>query len=76
MDNKYIILNIDPKRSSSKEANINKCIKKLSKFLEIEPLKIYNTNKDIYYISLFKIYNTSDNNLIELDNSQFNNIKE
>lgn len=76
MDKKYIILNIDPKRSSSKEPNINKCIKKLSKYLEIEPLKIYNTNKDIYYISLFKIYNTDDNNIIELDNSQFNTIIE
>ena len=76
MDKNYMILNIDPKSSSSREPNTNKCIKKLSKYLEIEPLKIYNSNKDIYYISLFKIYNTDDNNIIELDNSQFNNIIE
>ena len=76
MDKNYIIINIDPKSSSSKEPTINKCIKKLSKYLEIEPLKIYNIKKDMYYISLFKIYNTDDNNTIELDNSQFNNIIE
>ena len=68
------VLNISPKRASSTENTINKCIKKLSKLLEIEPLKIYNKNKDIYYISLFKMYNTTDNNIIELDNSQFNSV--
>ena len=74
INKKNILLNIDPKRASSTEPNINKCIKKLSKFLEMEPLKIYDKNKDIYYISLFKIFNTKDNNIIELDNSQFNSV--
>ena len=74
IDKKNIMLNISPKRASSTENTINKCIKKLSKLLEIEPLKIYNKNKDIYYISLFKMYNTTDNNIIELDNSQFNRV--
>ena len=74
INKKKIILNIDPKRASSSEPTINKCIKKLSKLLEIEPLKIYDKGKDIYYISLFKIYNTKDNNIIELDNSHFNSI--
>ena len=40
----------------------------------MEPIKIYDKNKDNYYISLFKIYNTKDNNIIELDNSQFNSV--
>ena len=76
INDEYIILNIDPKLSSSKEPSINKCIKKLSKYLEVEPLKIYNDKKEVYYVSLFKIYNTNDNNIIEIDNSQFNNILE
>jgi len=74
INKKNILLNIDPKIASSTEPNINKCIKKLSKFLEMEPIKIYDKNKDNYYISLFKIYNTKDNNIIELDNSQFNSV--
>jgi len=72
----HILLNIDPKRATSSEPNISKCIKKLSKLLQIEPLKIYNKNKDSYYISLFKIYNTKDNNILEIDNSQFNSVIE
>jgi hypothetical protein len=67
-----IQLNIEPKSASLKEPNINKCLDKLNKYLELEPLKIYNKNKDVYYISLFKIYKTKDDNIIELDNSQYN----
>jgi len=72
----HIMLNIHPKIASSSEPTISKCIKKLSKFLKIEPLKIYNKNKDVYYISLFRIYTNDDDNILEIDNSQFNSIIE
>ena len=71
-----IILDIEPKSTNINEHTINKCISKLNKHIEVEPLKIYNKNKDTHYISLMRIFNTEETNFIELDNSHFNTLKE
>ena len=70
----HVILNIEPKQTGSNEPDINKCIYKLSKQTEIEPIKIYNKGKTIHYISLIRIYKTDSSNFIELDNSHFKKI--
>ena len=74
IDKNNVILDIDPKSTYIKEPSINKCISKLNKHVEVEPVKIYNKNKDTHYISLMRIFKTQESNFIELDNSQFNNI--
>jgi len=71
-----VILDIEPKSTNIDEPTISKCISKLNKHIEVEPLKIYNKNKDTHYISLMRIFNTEENNFIELDNSHFNTQKE
>jgi hypothetical protein len=76
LDTNNVILDIEPKSNHIKEPTINKCISKLNKHIEVEPLKIYNKNKDTHYISLMRVFNTEDNNFIELDNSHFNTLEE
>ena len=76
LDTDNIILDIQPKSSTINELTIGKCISKLNKHIEVEPLKIYNKNKDTHYISLMRIFNTEETNFIELDNSHFNTLKE
>jgi len=67
-----IILNIHQRKSGKDELKIKECIKKLNTHIENEPIKIYNKNKDTYYIILLKLYKTKPSKFIEIDNSEFN----
>ena len=73
MTDDTIILNIQQRNSGTNELKIKECVKKLNNYIENEPIKIYNKNKDIYYIKLLKLYKTKQSKFIELDNSEFNN---
>jgi len=68
-----IILNIRQRKSGTNELKIKECIRKLNKYIENEPVKIFNKNKDNYYITLLKLYKTKQSKFIEIDNSEFNN---
>ena len=73
INNNEVTLNIEQRRLGSKEPSINQYVKSLNKIIDLEPLKIYNQQKDTYYITLTKLYVKHESEIIELDNSQFNN---
>jgi hypothetical protein len=74
INDNMVILNIEPKKTGSNEITINKCIEKLNSHIEIEPIKIYNSKKTDHYISLLRLFNTEEKNIIEIDNSHFKKI--
>ena len=74
IDKEFISLNIEPRKNSKSEPSINNIVKKLSKLLETEPLKIYNDNKDIFFVKFYRVYVDKKSNIIEIDNSEFRNL--
>ena len=70
-DLKEIELNIKSRGIGTDELTINDIIRKISNILEKEDIKIYNKNKDTYYISIDELFTEENKKNIILDNTSF-----
>ena len=66
-----IYLNIRSRNAGTKELSINDILKKINNILEHEDIKIYNENKDIFYMVIDAVFVEDNIKNINLDNSLF-----
>ena len=76
LDDEFVNLNILQRENGSNDERITKIISKLSKMTDNEPIKIYDNQKTTYYIKLYKVYSKEIDNMLELDNTEFQDVVE
>ena len=72
-DRKEIELNLKARGVGTEEISINDIIKKIKHILDNEDIKIYNKNKDSYYMSIDELFSEENKRNIILDNTSFKN---
>lgn len=72
LDKKEILLHIKSRNVNTDEISIDDLIKKIRNTIMNEDIKIYDTKKQYYYISIDEIYSHKNNKEIIIDNSLFN----